>query len=316
MAITKCLQTNENIIRMATAAFPDRGIPGIEELTEGMCNVAYRLTFQDGFRTILKIASPIKEGFMTNERNLMAAEVKAIKVAGERTDIKVPEVYVYDTTKSLCEGNYFFMECLEGDNWITVYDKLDEEKIAELRKEVGKIQRQLSKVSSEKFGMLGDTENAFDTLYEFIYYLIDNVLQDAERRTVEIGVSKEEILTLLAKDREYFDEVKIPTLVHWDMWEGNVFIKDGSITGIIDWERAMWGEALMDEPFRHHKRNPQLLDGFGVEELSASELRRVFWYDVLLYLTMMTEVFYREYEDKGQYHWSKMLFEEVWKENI
>lgn len=72
----------------------------------------------------------------------------------------------------------------------------------------------------------------------------------------------------------------------------------------------------MDEPFRHHKRNPQLLDGFGVEELSASELRRVFWYDVLLYLTMMTEVFYREYEDKGQYHWSKMLFEEVWKENI
>lgn len=241
MAITKCLQTNENIIRMATAAFPDRGIPGIEELTEGMCNVAYRLTFQDGFRTILKIASPIKEGFMTNERNLMAAEVKAIKVAGERTDIKVPEVYVYDTTKSLCEGNYFFMECLEGDNWITVYDKLDEEKIAELRKEVGKIQRQLSKVSGEKFGMLGDTENSFDTLYEFIYYLIDNVLQDAERRTVEIGVSKEEILTLLAKDREYFDEVKIPTLVHWDMWEGNVFIKDGSITGIIDWERAMWG---------------------------------------------------------------------------
>lgn len=48
----------------------------------------------------------------------------------------------------------------------------------------------------------------------------------------------------LAKDREYFDAVKTPTLVHWDMWEGNIFIKDGTITGIIDWERAMWRKPL------------------------------------------------------------------------
>jgi SepF-like predicted cell division protein (DUF552 family) len=94
------------------------------------------------------------------------------------------------------------------------------------------------------------------------------------------------------------------------IWQGEV-----TITGIIDWERAMWGEALMDEPFRYHKRNPQLLEGFGVSEFSKSEMRRIFWYDVFLYLTMMTEVFYREYEDDGQYKWTKMLFEEVWEKN-
>ena len=72
----------------------------------------------------------------------------------------------------------------------------------------------------------------------------------------------------------------------------------------------------MDEPFRYHKRNPQLLEGFGVSEFSESELRRIFWYDVLLYLIMMTEVFYREYEDDGQYKWTKMLFEEVWEKTL
>lgn len=80
MGITKNRQTKENIIRMAKAAFPQRGVPRIAELTEGMCNAAYKLTFEDGFQTILKIASPIKTGFMTNECNLMEAEVKAMKL--------------------------------------------------------------------------------------------------------------------------------------------------------------------------------------------------------------------------------------------
>jgi len=87
MAVTKCLQTKENIIRMAKATFPEKGIPQIEELTEGMCNVAYKLNYEDGFRTILKIASPIKEGFMTNECHLMDAEVKAMQLVGKYQEV-------------------------------------------------------------------------------------------------------------------------------------------------------------------------------------------------------------------------------------
>ncbi len=316
MGITMCLQSKENIIIMAKAAFPDKGVPQIEELPEGMCNAAYKLTFEDGFQTILKVASPIKEGFLTNECNLMDAEVKAMKLVTEHTDLKVAKVYTYDTSRTLCQGDYFFMECMEGVNWYTVHENLGEEVKAHLRREVGKVQRKLSGVCGEKFGMLGDTEHQFESLHEFVAYMIGNVLQDAERKNVEIGVSKEEIQTALAKDKEYFEEVKVPSLVHWDMWEGNIFIKNADIAGIIDWERAMWGEALMDEPFRYHKRNPDLLEGFGVSELSQAELRRAFWYDVLLYLTMMAEVFYREYEDDGQYKWTKMLFTEVWEKNV
>ncbi len=312
MAITKCRQTKDSIIRMAEAAFPKRGIPQIEELTEGMCNVAYKLTYEDGFQTILKIASPIRSGFMTNECNLMDAEVKAMKRVAEGTDIKVAKVYAYDKSCSLCEGDYFFMECMEGVNWITVFDSLGEEVRQELRREVGSVQRQLSVITNDRFGLLGDDRNRFETMFEFTYFLINNVLEDAERRSVEIGVSTEKILEALKNDKVYFAEVKTPTLVHWDMWEGNVFIKDGKITGIIDWERAMWGEPYMDEPFRHHKRSKELLEGFGISELSAAEIRRIYWYDVLLYLTMMTEVTYREYNDEGQYNWAKSLFDEVW----
>lgn len=315
MGITKNRQTKENIIRMAKAAFPQRGVPRIAELTEGMCNAAYKLTFEDGFQTILKIASPIKTGFMTNECNLMEAEVKAMKLVAQNTGIKVAAVYRYDTSKELCDGDYFFMESLEGTSWISVMDRLGEEENSRLRMEVGKLQKQLSEVTGDKFGLLGDSVHQFNNMYEFIYFLLNNVLNDAERRAVATGVPKDRILAKLSRDKVLFEKVKTPTLVHWDMWEGNIFVKEGEISGIIDWERAMWGEPFMDDRFRYHNRHSDFLKGFGINELTEEELKRIYWYDILLYLTMMTEVTYREYEDDSQYQWVKPMFDKIW-ENI
>ena len=315
MGITKNRQTKENIIRMAKAAFPQRGVPRIAELTEGMCNAAYKLTFEDGFQTILKIASPIKTGFMTNECNLMEAEVKAMKLVAQNTGIKVAAVYRYDTSKELCDGDYFFMESLEGTSWISVMDRLGEEENSRLRMEVGKLQKQLSEVTGDKFGLLGDFVHQFDNMYEFIYFLLNNVLNDAERRAVATGVPKDRILAKLSRDKVLFEKIKTPTLVHWDMWEGNIFVKEGEISGIIDWERAMWGEPFMDDRFRYHNRHSDFLKGFGINELTEEELKRIYWYDILLYLTMMTEVTYREYEDDSQYQWVKPMFDKIW-ENI
>jgi len=315
MAITKCKQSEEQIVRAAQAAFPDKEIAKVEELSEGMCNAAYKLTFADGCKAIMKIASPHKSGFLTNECGLMDAEVRALKLISEKTDVKVPKVYAYDASRTICEGDYFFMECMEGENWITVFDAQEEEMRDKLRRQQGEVQKKLTLVTNTQFGMLGDEEHVYGSLFEFVFYLIKNVLKDAAARDVEVGVSAAEILTALAADKACFDEVKIPSLVHWDMWEGNIFVKDGTITGIIDWERTMWGEAFMDEPFRRHKRSAKLLEGFGITEsdISETEMRRIHWYDVFLYLTMMTEVFYREYENKGQYYWAKGLFEEAWE---
>ena len=312
MGITKNKQTKEKIIEMAQGAFPQREIPKIRELTEGMCNAAYELTYGDGFKTILKISSPLKTGFMTNEPNLMKAEVKAMKLVAENTGIKVAQIYKYDTTKALCDGDYFFMENIDGVSWFSVKDHLGEEVNAQLRMEVGKLQKQLSEVKGDKFGLLGDEIHQFNSLYEFTYFLIYNILNDAEKRDVVIGVSQAEILAKLARDKELFKDSKTPTLVHWDMWEGNIFVKDGHVSGVIDWERAMWGEPFMDDRFRYHNRHRDFLKGFGINELSDEELRRIYWYDILLYLTMMTEVTYREYGNDGQYLWVKPMFDKIW----
>lgn len=314
MSVTKNIQSEAAICRMALAAFPQKRIESCAELTEGMCNAAYLVKFSDGSKSVLKIAPAENTGLLSNEVNMMDAEVKAMNIVRKSDLIKVAEVQYYDTSKTICSGDYFFMEALEGQSFFSVMESMSAEEKRRLHYEIGQAERKLTSICGEKFGLLGDGERQFTYLFDLVYYMISNVLSDAREKQVVIGVETADILARLEQDQYIFNAVSQPTLVHWDMWEGNIFVKDGHISGIIDWERAMWGEPFQDDRFRRHTRNSEFLKGYGQENFSKEEMRRICWYDVLLYLTMMTEGVYREYPNDGQYQWTKPLFEDSWKE--
>ncbi|MEE3352413.1 MAG: aminoglycoside phosphotransferase family protein [Saccharofermentanaceae bacterium] len=308
--ITKNRQSNDTISRMAKVAFPDKQVTEIKELTEGMCNVTYSIAFSDGSESILKIAAKDRSGNTSNEVNLMRAEVTAMKLVAEKCSFKVADVQYYDTSNTICDGNYFFMEKLEGDNFHFVKEKMSEEEISAIGKELGKISRELSTIQNADFGFLGE-DTRYDSLFAFVKQMLTNLISDAKKRDIDILYDGRTLLDQLEKEESAFEEVKKASLVHWDMWEGNVFVKDGRVSGIIDWERAMWGEPFMDDRFRMHNRDKYFLEGFGQTSFSEDELKRLRWYDIILYLTMMIEVFYREFEDKGQYFWAREMLEKV-----
>ena len=308
MAITKNRQSEETISRMAEKAFPDKKVATIKELTEGMCNVTYDIRFEDGSESILKIAAKDRSGNTSNEIGLMRAEIDAMKLVSANCSFKVADVQYYDTSNTICDGNYFFMEKLDGDNYSFVKGDMSEEEIAAIDTEIGKISRELSNVKNPGFGFLGD-DKRYDSLFGFVRQMLENLITDAKRRDIDILYDEKTFMDLLEKDRHAFEEVRSASLVHWDMWEGNVFVKDGHVSGIIDWERALWGEPFMDDRFRMHNRGRHFLEGFGQTSFSEVESIRLRWYDVILYLTMMIEVYYREFEDKGQYYWAKEMLE-------
>ncbi len=304
--ITKNRQSNDTITEMAKKAFPDKTVAKIRELTEGMCNVTYHVVFDDGSESILKIAAKDRTGNTSNEINLMKAEVEAMRLVSGKCSFKVAEVQYYDCSRMVCSGDYFFMEKLPGENYAFIKDKLPEDVVRELNRETGRIARELTTVTNTKFGFLGD-ERRYDSLFEFVRTLLTNLISDARKKDVDLGCDPQRLIEKLDSEKECFDEVRSATLVHWDMWEGNIFVSNNHVSGIIDWERALWGEPFMDDRFRKHNRNFDFLEGFGVSSFSASNLKRLRWYDVILYLTMMIEVFYREFEDQGQYHWAKEM---------
>ncbi len=170
----------------------------------------------------------------------------------------------------------------------------------------------MSKVKNPQFGFLGD-DKRYDSLFSFVKQMLENLISDAKNKDIDILYDEKTFINQLEKDKSSFNLVQDATLVHWDMWEGNVFVKDGHVSGIIDWERALWGEPFMDDRFRMHNRGKQFLEGFGKTSFSEDELKRLRWYDVILYLTMMIEVYYREFEDKGQYFWAREMLEKCIK---
>ena len=316
MGITKNIQADENIRKMASAAFPYKTMESATELTEGLCNVAYLVVFTDGSKSVLKIASAGGCGLLKNEVGLMKAETYALSLVEDCKSFKAPKVQFYDNSRTLCTGDYFFMECLEGENYLKISDKCTEEEKEQVNRDVGKSVKEIIQIKGDKFGQLGDMDNACDCLYDLIRRLISNNLSDAAAKNVEIGVPAEDILAKLERDRGFFDEIKEPVLVHYDLWEGNFFTMDRKLTGLIDWERAMWGEPLMEDRFRRHSWNKSFLEGYGQTEFNDKEMRRIRWYDIVLYLQMMTEGAYREYEDDGQYNWIKPLFDASYSELI
>ncbi len=310
MAITKNRQSEETIFGMAKMAFPDKQIAEIKELTEGMCNAAYDITFEDGSESILKIAAKDRRGNISNEVNLMQAEINAMKLVKANCSFKVADIQYFDDSRTLCDGSYFFMEKLKGDNFFLVRDTMSEEEIAIIDYETGQISRELSEVKNPEFGFLGE-DKRYDSLLDFVKHMLGNLISDAAKKRIDIVYEDRYFMDRLEKDKHAFETVRNASLVHWDMWEGNVFVENGHVSGIIDWERALWGEPFMDDRFRMHNRGKHFLEGFGQTTFSEDELIRMRWYDIILYLTMMIEVYYREFDDKKQYFWSRGMLENI-----
>ncbi|MGN0431032.1 MAG: phosphotransferase family protein [Lachnospiraceae bacterium] len=321
MTITKNKQSEEIICKLVKNAYPLKEMQSYRELTEGLCNVAYLITFTDGEKRILKIAAPNRDGYMTNEINLMEAEVCAMQLVKDKISTQVAEIDLFDKSKQNCSGNYFFMTVLDGDNYFSVQENFSEEEKEAVSIRLGELVREIAGIKGEKFGLIGDGEHRFDTQYDLFYYMLSNVIADADRKSVDYFISGRELLDMLKRDKEAFAEVRQPSLVHYDMWEGNVFVKDKQVTGLIDWERALWGDVLMEDRFRRHTRTAAFLKGYGREAFSEeqeyfseAEKCRILWYDCLLFLTMMTEGEYRRYGDDSQYRWVAPLFEASLKE--
>jgi hypothetical protein len=104
------------------------------------------------------------------------------------------------------------------------------------------------------------------------------------------------------------EDVKEPALVDWDMWDGNIFVnpETKAITGIVDFERALWGDPLMEVNFGAFGLKPGLVHGYGVDLFVApnAQICRAL-YNVYLWLIMVIECTFRQFETKDQELWAR-----------
>jgi aminoglycoside phosphotransferase (APT) family kinase protein len=299
---TKNRKTREQVSQMVERAFGGTTLASdedaVSELKEGWFNAAYNVRLSGGREVILKIAPPQNAEVMAYEKNIMTTEVASMRLVAQNPAIPVPEIYCFDTARDLCDSDYFFMEKLAGNNLGHVKESFSPEIQAQIDQSIGQIIREINSFTGTYFGYDGNSALRGGTWKEAFIKIMDSVLEDGQKKNAEYGFSINDIRNAILKHVSSLETVTLPQLVHWDAWDLNFFAKDGQVTGILDFERALWGDPLMEAQFRALAFGgiSESMKGYGKTDFTREEDERCHLYTLHLALVMKTECYYRNYD--------------------
>ncbi len=256
-------------------------------------------------KVVLKIAPKDECRILRYEKYAMRAEVEALTLVKENTNVVVPQVLFYDKTKTRCDGEYFFMEKISGRNFNALSSELSEEKNGDILYQIGRLNRQINRIENKTFGYLAQKDKQFGSWKKAFGSIASDILSDGKEADIKLPLAYGKIENIFSSFLYACDDVKTAKLIHWDLWQGNVLVKNEVITGIIDFERALWGDPLMEYFFRKHAHSRRFFDGYSlnVEELDKNAKIRSALYDLYLALIWVIEYHYRDYNDLLGYTW-------------
>ena len=294
----------EQILSIIIKAFPKNEIWEIRELEEGYFNTAYLIKLDNSMEVILKVAPLPNTRIMSYEKNIMQSEVEAMQLVSLYTDIPVAKVYTYDRTCELCQAPYFIMEKLPGASLASKSNDLSQLAKNSIWSQVGKITRDINQITGERFGYLGQPELQGDEWFSVFKSMMALAIEDAQKMEIDLKIDTGLLFERYKQDKHVFSEVQIPQLVHWDLWDGNIFIQEDAVSGIIDFERAIWGDLLLEVGFRSYGQSDKFLEGYGITRFTDNQKKRIWWYDVYLFLVVALEYRYRNYDSDETYMWA------------
>jgi aminoglycoside phosphotransferase (APT) family kinase protein len=231
----------------------------------------------------------------------------------------VPEVLCYDPSLLLAPGEFYIMPHLPGAPLHKVRASLPQEVQQCMDHELGRLLRQVNEIHGEAFGYFSDSQPRFDRWSQAFEQMLLGVLQDGQDRNIELPVPYAALRAYLTSCLPVLDEVMTPHLVHWDLWDGNIFVDPdtGKITGVIDFERALWGDPLMETNFGYNPADSPFMHGYGKPMLAdAGQRQRQGLYALYLFAIMIIETYYREYPTPDQRNWAWQRMLDTWEKTL
>ncbi|WP_051797063.1 phosphotransferase family protein [Catenuloplanes japonicus] len=264
-------------------------VADVQDLAGGTFNAVLRVRLADGTRLIVKVAPPAGAKLMRYEHGLLPAEALYYRLAAGNS---VPEVVH-------AEPDLLIMTELPG---VTLAEAdLPAEARARVRHALGGHLAALHTMPAGAGTGFGYPSGPLHPTWPGAFAaMIDALLADAEDAGLELPRPAHEITALI--DAAGLDAVTTPTLVHFDLWDGNILVTpDGQVTGLIDAERAFWGDPVADFAslalFREIADDASFLAGYRAAggTFGEAEARRLRAYQIYLYLIMWIEVGPRGY---------------------
>ena len=285
----------------------------ITELSDGMYNTALKITLSDNLNTVLKVSPPQDTKVLRYEKNIMETEVSVLNQIRACTSVPVPKVYYFDHKHSVVDSDYFFMEYIEGVPLNKLHDKLRDEQVKTISGSLGTFTAQMQAIHSDYFGYISQKDKRFPCWADAFVSMIRELLDDAADINEELPIRGAELLAMIEECYAILNLVKTPSFIHKDLWEGNVFVDAATtqITGIVDFERALYGDTLLEPVCGFLLENDEFMsNSLGKTQLSYEEKTRTVLYSIYLYLIMFVECGFRQYTDDRTKAWAGKRLEQ------
>ncbi|MGI5242375.1 phosphotransferase family protein [Dactylosporangium sp. CA-139066] len=258
-------------------------------LSGGTFAAVWRVVLDDGTEAAVKIGPPAGVPLLRYERGVIAAEARYYRLAGAAGGVPVPPVLAADDEVVL-------VGLLPGRPLTEPENQQDPDSV---RRELGTALRALHAVKGERFGYDGEGRTSGATWPEAYAAMTADLLADARDWGVAMPVPDAEILALAERHAGALAEVREPSLVHFDLWDGNVLCADGRLTGLVDGERYFWGDPLYDfvctaigRRMEDEPGHPVLRGYYGTEahDFNAGERIRLGLYRIQFCLLLLAEM--------------------------
>ena len=293
-SFTKSEFSDEVIGELVRAQFGTAVSPTtITPLKDGWFNTAYALSLSDGQPdVVLRIAPPPGQPVLTYERDLMRRETAVMQLVEKELDIPVARLLAYDGRRTVLDRDYMFVARLAGRPLDQAKADMPPEELVRVLRQLGEYAARIHALPGPRFGYDCAGLSA-ETWPAAFLRMTGALLDDGEGLGVALPVPYTAVRARLEELAPLLDGVDVPRLVHWDLWEGNIFVDvvDGryAITGIIDWERALWGDPDIDQVMFRDAADPFWL-GYGRSPAADPDAQtRGALYRLYLWLVMLIE---------------------------
>jgi aminoglycoside phosphotransferase (APT) family kinase protein len=255
------------------------------ELSAGGFATVWRAGLADGREVVVKVGPPAEARLLRYERGLIAAETSYFRtVRAGAPALPVPEVLHV-------EDDWIVTALLPGRSLTDFPDGADQ---AGVREQLGAAMAGVHRLTGPHFGYSGARPAGADwaTAYGAV---VAALLADADDWAVPLPPG---LGALAERHRAVLAMVTRPALVHFDLWDGNVLGVDGRLTGLVDGERFLWGDPLVDlvspalfrriedEPAHPFLRGYTAATGLVLDDAARTRLAL---YRIHLYVLMLAE---------------------------
>jgi len=266
----------------------------LQRIPTGKFNTSY-VVYGVAVPLVLRIA-PLadRSRVLFYEHRMMRQEPTLHALLRKHSDVPVPAILANDFSRSEIDRDYLLMERLPGTP-LSQIACLTRASLDDILRGVGSYLRQTHALTGDHYGYVGehrpmepqlDWASAFQIMWNLL-------LDDVEHCGGYSPTEAASMRRLADRHIKVFDRNVPASLLHMDVWAENILADEhGRLTGLIDWDRALWGDPEIAFAVLDYCgiSEPAFWEGYGAvqEQSPEAEIRRVFYllYEIQKYIVI------------------------------